>query len=115
MRRQIKVREVWSAWVRFEERPDEGKSRPVLVIDVDGDKAIVMSVPFTSTEPRDEYDIEVFDWAEIPLDHISTARISKTITIPVSDFLKKIGEVSDDDWDNITNLLMQYMEHYGIE
>ena len=113
--RQIKVREVWSAWVRFEERPDEGKCRPVLVIDVDSDKAIVMSVPFTSTEPRDEYDIEVFDWAEIPLDHISTARISKTITIPVSDFLKKLGKVSDDDWDNITNLLMQYMEHYGIE
>lgn len=21
----------------------------------------------------------------------------------------------DDDWDNITNLLMQHMEHYGIE
>ena len=115
LRRQIKAREVWSAWVRYEDCPDEGKCRPVLVIDVDDDKAIVMSVPFTSTEPRDEYDIEVFDWAEIPLDHISTARISKTITIPVSDFLKKLGKVSDDDWDNITNLLMQYMNHYGIE
>ena len=112
---QIKEREVWSAWVRYEDRLDEGKYRPVLVIDVDGDKAVVMSVPFTSTEPRDEYDIEVFDWTEIPLNHISTARISKTIVIPVSDFLKKLGKVSDDDWDNITNLLMQYMEHYGIE
>lgn len=74
-----------------------------------------MSVPITSAAPRDEYDIEVFDWAEIPLDHISTARISKTIVIPVSDFLKKLGKVSDDDWDNITDLLIQYMEHYGIE
>lgn len=115
MQQQIKEREVWSAWVRYEDRPDEGKYRTVLVIDVDGDKAVVMSVPFTSTEPRDEYDIEVFDWTEIPLDHISTARISKTIVIPVSDFLKKLGKVSDDDWDNITNLLMQYMGHYGIE
>ena len=109
MQQQIKEREVWSAWVRYEDRLDEGKYRPVL------DKAVVMSVPFTSTEPRDEYDIEVFDWTEIPLNHISTARISKTIVIPVSDFLKKLGKVSDDDWDNITNLLMQYMEHYGIE
>ena len=91
MQQQIKEREVWSAWVRYEDRPDEGKYRPVLVIDVDGDKAVVMSVPFTSTELRDEYDIEVFDWTEIPL------------------------EVSDDDWDNITDLLMQYMGHYGIE
>lgn len=115
MQQRIKEREVWSAWVRYENRPDEGKCRPVLVIDVDGDKAVVMSVPFTSAEPRDEYDIEAFDWAKIPLDHVSIARISKTIVILVSDFLKKLGKVSDDDWDNITNLLMQYMEHYGIE
>lgn len=74
-----------------------------------------MSVPFTSTVPRDEYDIEMFDWAEIPLEHISTARISKTIVIPVYDFLKKLGKVSDDDWDNVTDLLMRYMERHGIE
>ena len=113
--RHVEAKEVWSAWVGYEDKPGRGKYRPVLVIDVNEEKAVVMSVPFTSTFARDEYDIEVFDWAEIPLEHISTARISKTIVIPVSDFLKKLGKVSDDDWDNITDLLMQYMEHYGIE
>lgn len=112
--RQIREREVWSAWVGYEDQPNEGKYRPVLVIDVNHEHAVVMSVPFTSTEPRDEYDIEVFDWSEIPLDHMSTARISKTIVIPISDFRKKLGRVSDDDWDNITDLLMTYMEHHGI-
>ncbi len=43
-----------------------------------------------STTPRDEYDIEVFDWHDIPLDHISTARISKAIVIPISDFRKRL-------------------------
>ena len=112
--RQIKEREVWSACVGYEDQPNEGKYRPVLVIDVNHEHAVVMSVPFTSTEPRDEYDIEVFDWSEIPLDHISTARISKTIVIPISDFRKRLGQVSDEDWNNITDLLMTYMEYHGV-
>ena len=73
-----------------------------------------MSVPFTSTFARDEYDIEVFDWKEIPLDHSSTARISKTIVVPVSDLRKKLGIISEEDWENITELLMQYMENHEI-
>lgn len=112
--RQIKEREVWSAWVGYEDQPNVGKYRPVLVIDVNHEHAVVMSVPFTSTEPRDDYDIEVFDWSEIPLDHISTARISKTIVIPISDFRKRLGQVSDEDWNNITDLLMTYMEYHGV-
>ena len=95
-------------------QPNEGKYRPVLVIDVNHKHAVVMSVPFTSTEPRDDYDIEVFDWSEIPLDHISTARISKTIVIPISDFRKRLGQVSGEDWNNITDLLMTYMEYHGV-
>ena len=113
--RQIKEREVWSAWVGYEHQPSEGKYRPVLVIDVNDTQVVVMSIPFTSTTPRDEYDIEVFDWHDIPLDHISTARISKTIVIPISDFRKRLGRVSDEDWNNITDLLMSYMEHHAID
>ena len=112
--RQIKEREVWAAWVGYEDQPSKGKYRPVLVIDVNDTQAVVMSIPFTSTTPRDEYDIEVFDWHDIPLDHISTARISKTIVIPISDFRKRLGRVSDEDWNNITDLLMTYMEHHAI-
>ena len=112
--RQIKEREVWSAWVGYEDQPNEGKYRPVLVIDVNDTQAVVMSIPFTSTTPRDEYDIEEFDWNDIPLDHISTARISKTIVIPISDFRRKLGRVSDEDRNNITDLLMTYMEHHAI-
>ena len=58
--RQIKEREVWSAWVGYEDQPNEGKYRPVLVIDVNDTQAVVMY------------------------------------------------------WNNITDLLMTYMEHHGI-
>ena len=107
---QINPKEVWKAWVAYEDNPDEGKVRPVLVLDVDGKYARVLSVPITSTDPRDEYDIEVFDWADIPLDHESTARASKTIDIPMNGFYSKIGKVSDDDWDNITDLYGEYLK-----
>ena len=58
--RQIKEREVWSAWVGYEDQPNEGKYRPVLVIDVNDTQTVVMY------------------------------------------------------WNNITDLLMTYMEHHGI-
>ena len=112
---RIEVRDVWFAWVRYEESPTQGKNRPVLVIDVSDKEALVLAVPFTSTHPRDEYDIEVFDWSDIPLDHLSTARVSKVLKIPISDFERKIGRISDDDWDNITNLLMDYMTYHEVE
>ena len=106
---QINPREVWKAWVAYDDGSGDGKTRPVLVLNVDGEYATVLSSPITSTPPRDEYDIEVFDWAEIPLDHVSTARVSKTIDIPISDFCSKVGYMSDDDWDNITDLYKDYL------
>lgn len=115
MQQQIEAREVWFAWVRYEESPMQGKNRPVLVMDVEGNEALVLAVPFTSVHPRDEYDIEVFDWSDIPLDHLSTARVSKVLRIPVSDFVRKLGRISDDDWDNITNLLMDYLMYHDVE
>ncbi len=83
---QIKPQDVWSAWIPYEENQDDGKF-------------------------RDEYDIEVFNWADIPLDHRSTARASKTIDIPIGDFGKFIGRLSDDDWENVTNLYMDYLNN----
>ena len=112
--KKVQPKEVWSAWVRYEENPQKGKYRPVLVVDVADDKALVLSVPITSSQPWDEYDIGVFDWADIPLDHFSTACVSHVLAIPIADFCKRLGVISDDDWQMITDLLMQYMEHHEI-
>lgn len=108
---QIKPQDVWSAWIPYEEDQDNGKFRPVVVMDVNDDIATVLSTPITSSAPRDEYDIEVFNWADIPLDHKSTARASKTIDIPIGDFGKFIGRLSNDDWENVTNLYMDYLSN----
>ena len=112
-----KEQEVWLAWVAFDDLPGEGKYRPVIVIHVDDEAILVLSVPVTSTAPRncDEYDIEIFEWEKVPLEHKSTARISMTKLLQLKDFEKKIGVLSDDDWENVTNLVMDYVEWHDIK
>lgn len=68
--RQMGETQVWSAWVGYEDQPSEGKYRPVLVIDVN-DRQATRTHPFTSDNATDEYDIEVFDWHDIPLDYFT--------------------------------------------
>ncbi len=43
---EIQPQEVWSAWVKYEENPTEGKYRPVIVISVEKDVAKVLSIPY---------------------------------------------------------------------
>lgn len=60
-----------------------------------------------------EYEIALFDWAEIPIDHLSTANIAKSRPIPFVDMDRRIGRLSSDDWENVTQLFQEYAEtHY---
>ena len=110
--KEIKPQEVWKAYFPFSDESGIVKYRPVIVIDVDEDSAMVLSIMITSHKPRfDEYDIELYDWADIPLDHVSTARVSRNALIPKEDFDKKIGKLTDDDWENIIDLNMRWVEY----
>lgn len=84
--------------------------RPVIVLDVNEQEAIVLSVMVTSSAPKGEYDIELVEWADIPLGHRSTARVSRTIQLPMMNFVRRIGRLTDDDWANVTNLYMDYLQ-----
>ncbi len=106
----IQPQEVWFARFPFEEDATQWKVRPVIVLDVNEQEAVVLSVMVSSTAPRGEYDIELFAWADVPLDHRSTARISRTIHLPMVNFVRRIGRLTDDDWENVTNLYMDYLQ-----
>ena len=110
---KILPQEVWFAEFPFEEDEQQTKRRPVIVLDVNGEKCTVLSMKVTSREPRSEFEIELFDWAEIPLDHISTADASNVKLIPKSNFYRKAGRLSDDDWDNVTDLYYRYLKSIG--
>jgi len=111
---QILPQEVWLADFPFSEDETKSKKRPVIVLRVDDETCSVFSMKVTSTEPRGEFEIELFDWSEIPLDHPSTAVASQVVEIFKSKFIKKIGILSEDDWENINDLHNRYLKSIGI-
>ena len=110
--KKILPKEVWYAECPFEEI-DGSKDRPVIVIRVNDATCAVLSMKVTSTEPYSEFEIELFDWEKIPLNHKSTADASQVMFIAKEQFRRKIGRLSDDDWENVTDLYGRYLRSIG--
>ena len=109
----IQPQEVWYADFPFEEDENQSKDRPVIVLAVDDDTCKVLSMKITSSEPYSEFEIELFDWEKVPLRKKSTADASTVLSISKEKFRRRIGRLSDDDWDNITDLYIRYMKSIG--
>ena len=111
---EILPQEVWYADFSYREDETQSKERPVIVVDVDDETCSVFSMKVTSRKPYSEYEIELFDWADIPLPHISTADASDVRAVDKKKFRRKIGRLSDDDWDNVIDLHNQYLKSIGL-
>ena len=113
------AKEVWYAKFPFEEDINKYKVRPVIVLmDVNGTDIEVaemtteenyLSVKVTSQPERleDDGDTIILKWKEANLKKPSVARVSKTINLPRSQFIRKIGEADDSDFMNILNKFME--------
>ena len=112
--KKILPQEVWFAEFPFEEDENIIKERPVIVLAVDDDTCKVLSMKVTSTAPYGEFEIDLFDWAKVPLHHKSTAVASDVKSVRKSEFRRKIGRLSDDDWDNVTDLYYRFMKSIGV-
>ena len=96
----IKPKQVWFANFPFQEDESITKDRPVLVLTVDKTTVEVISVKITTPEPRTgTSDFRLSDWQEIPLDHLSTIQPSQIRAIPVENFRRMAGILSEADWD----------------
>lgn len=62
----IQPKEVWFANFPFVEDETQFKDRPVIVLEVDDETCKVLSMKVTSSAPCSEFEIEIFDWKEIP-------------------------------------------------
>lgn len=111
--RSILPQEVWFANFPFIEDASQSKDRPVVVLDVDNETCTVLALKITSRKPRGEFEIELFDWSKIPLDHISTVDVSSAQVISKGRFRRLAGYLSDDDWNNVTDLYVRYLKSIG--
>ena len=73
----------------------------MIVLDIE--KMEVLSVKVTTTPPRqnDLYDIPILYWKHTKLRMKSTARVSKTILVDKSQFVHIIGDLHQDDFENV--------------
>ena len=110
----ILAQDVWFAEFPFKEDNTKSKERPVIVLDVNNEKCAVLSMKIKSKPPYSEFEIELFDWKQIPLNHKSTADASSVEYVSKTAFRRRIGRLSDDDWDNITDLYARYLKSIGI-
>lgn len=113
-----KAKEVWLVNFPYEENDGRFSRRPVIVLtEVSGSEIEVaemteeayLSVKVTGQPERsnDDGDTVIVKWREANLDRPSVARVSKTINIPKSQFIRKIGEADDSDFINILNIFIE--------
>lgn len=97
--------DIWLAYVRFEDSPDEAKLRPVLVIDKKD--IYILSFKMTSRLPRQNY------YGEYPIKYYKDAglvkptvvRLSKKLLLLENEFDKRIGRLHPFDINEINKIL----------
>lgn len=93
--------EIWRIAFVYEDQPDITKERPVIVavVDYQLDRALVVKV--TGHGPRPEFpgEVKIHDWQDAGLSKPSTARCSKTMTVPLQAFqsASRYGNLSKAD------------------
>ena len=106
----IKVGDVWLVNFPLEEDPSVTFKRPVVVLDTEVLK--VLSVKVTKHKPRtnDDFDVPIVYWQEAKLRFQSTARVAKLMNLDKSMFIHKIGELHQDDFNNIVEKFKKFIE-----
>lgn len=99
--------EIWWANVKFEDC-EQVKRRPVLV--VDQRISYILSFKITSHSARERYfgEYEIVQWQAAGLEKPSVVRLSKRLELQESDFVGRMGSLSDSDIMAIRSLLSFY-------
>lgn len=114
----IKPQEVWLAKFPFEDDLSVKKLRPVIVLTQTDNGLTVagvieesyLSVKVTGHGVRDDYDSIIVKWKEANLNKESVARASKTMELPRSEFVKKLGVADETDFHNILVKYISFIE-----
>ncbi len=102
-----KAGEFWLAEIQYTNGTD-AKKRPVLILWLDGQDAIVALV--TSAPPRTNTDVLLDRWAESGLRVASTVRLSRLDCLEQSLFTKKIGRLSETDAIQLKKVWSEFIE-----
>jgi mRNA interferase MazF len=95
--------ELWVADIPFTNGASS-KKRPVLILWLDGQDAVV-----TSAQPRTPMDVSLNDWASSGLRVASTVRLARLDCLEQSLLFAKIGQISTVDAEKIKKVWQTYV------
>jgi len=87
------------------------KRRPVVIVsDGLGIDIDVNIARITSSGKRNKFDVEITYWEEAGLDKPSVVRCSKINTIKPGKRMTKVGELQDEDLENVLNTVFEHFK-----
>lgn len=98
--------EFWVTEIPFTDWSD-AKRRPVLVLWLDGEDAVVAAV--TSAEPRTVTDVPLSKWKQSGLRVASTARLARLDCLEQSLLLRRLGSVQPTDAQALKGIWTQHI------
>lgn len=89
----------------------EAKIRPVIVIGKPhGPHKVLAVVPISSKSTLEEVDIALHHWSDAGLLKSSIARVHRLTTMLQSDFIAELGELAQDDRQNLRSALRRLLD-----
>jgi hypothetical protein len=89
------IYDIWYTQIPFEGEQD-GKDRPVLIVNMP-DEEQVMVLMITSSNPRDEYDMVIEQWADAGLENKSVIRTRRRFRVESGKLRRKAGTLQGTD------------------
>lgn len=91
------VGDVWLMYLRFEDHPEIGKVRPVLVVALSMDEATVLKI--TSKPPKEDGEgLRIADLSSAGLRKQSFVRLNPAFIVAREELLRKIGALAGNDY-----------------
>lgn len=99
--------DLWFATVYFEDKPNEKKDRPVLVLEDRGNIFRALKLTHHEVRSYDKYDYALQEWQEAGLRMPTTVRVAYLLEIPKRSLKFRVGHATEEDMNNIYYLLAQ--------
>ncbi|NLJ19328.1 type II toxin-antitoxin system PemK/MazF family toxin [Globicatella sulfidifaciens] len=101
----VEIGEIWLADFAYADEPNVFKERPVVIANVEDNRCLCIGLKVTSRQSRNEYDVELKNWANAGLKKPSYVQIRYYQEFRFSDLKTKIGKLDLSDEMNIWHQL----------
>ncbi|AEB77358.1 type II toxin-antitoxin system PemK/MazF family toxin [Clostridium botulinum] len=109
------IKDIYIVRIYYEDKIEKAKNRPIIIINknvTDKETSYTIS-EITSAKPKDpprhfdKFKEPIVKWKEAGLDKMSFVKVNKLYKIPSNKLYKKIGVMTDEDFDKVINRIVK--------